>query len=117
MIILPLPPVGINHAYLPRKTKKSGYYRKRELKDWEDECLWLLKKKKVKPVKIQESGNLCVNLCFYYENNRIDIDSRIKFVLDVLERSGLYANDRQITDLIVAKRIVKEEPRVEIEVY
>lgn len=109
--VLPLPPLGTNDGY---HTNKGRWFKDPKVKRWEEECLWLLKGK-VKAVKRDGVG---VNIGFYYPDKlRRDIDGRIKFVLDLFTKAGAYKDDSLVTDLIVAKRLDKNHPRLEVEIY
>lgn len=60
-------------------------------------------------------GPVKLEIWCYFQNSRSDIDGRLKSLLDVLQ-GNLYENDNQILDLVVHKRIDKENPRVEVQV-
>ena len=110
---LPLPPSGVNNAY---HTGKGGrWYKDKDVKDWEEECLWLLKP--IKKWTKFNKGVVIVNIQFYFPNNRFDIDSKIKFVLDMLQKAGAYQNDREVTQLWVVKHIDKKNPHMKVQVY
>jgi Holliday junction resolvase RusA-like endonuclease len=112
--VLPLPPTGVNHMY--HRSAHGGIFRDAKVKAWEEECIWKLKKEK--RVEPDERGMLCVVIALYLGNKRkTDIDGRIKPVLDMLERAGIYENDVLVSDLIVSKHIDIENPRLEVEVY
>lgn len=107
LITLPLPPVSTNHGY---HTSGGRWYKDKRLADWEEECLWLLKKEEK---KIQERYS--VGIWFYFGNKRKnDIDGRIKPVLDLLQKADFYPDDSLVVDLEVHKRYDKENPRIEI---
>lgn len=109
--ILPLPPIGTNNAY---HSGKGHWYKDSKVKEWEEECLWKLKKK----VKLTDKEFITVNIGFYFgDHRRRDIDSLIKFTLDLGTKAGFYKDDSLITDLIVSKRIDSKKPRLEICVY
>lgn len=50
----------------------------------------------------------------YYGSRRPDLDESL--VMDALEEAGVIANDRQIEEKVIAKRIDKDNPRTECEV-
>lgn len=55
-------------------------------------------------------GRLCVHLSLYPPCDRkIDIDNRVKILLDALEEATVYANDEQI-DKIIIERMPVEPP-------
>lgn len=102
-------PTGINHTY---HTNHGKWYKDKKVKDWEEECLWILKKDRSKVIV----DFFIVSMWFYFNNKRKnDIDGRIKACLDLLERAKFIENDSQVTDLIIRKRFDKENSRIEIE--
>ncbi len=108
---LPLPP-STNHAY---HTNKGKWYKDESVTIWEDGCIYKLKKAKW---HFYNLPTICVHIAFYFgDNRRRDIDGKIKFVLDMLQKAGAYKDDNLVTDLIVSKRIDKKNPRLEIDVY
>lgn len=50
----------------------------------------------------------------YYDSRRPDLD--ISLLQDILERAGVYKNDRQIVELHLYKGLDQKDPRVEVEV-
>jgi len=108
-ITLPLPP-SINRTY---KTGNGHFYKSREAHDWETEALWEIKRQVRYPYPML--GRLSVHLTFYFERDS-DIDSRIKAVLDVLQKGQAISNDRDITHLEVLKIIDKVKPRADIRI-
>lgn len=107
---LPLPPSGTNNAY---HTSNGKWYKDRDIVLWERECLYMLRKK----VDLL-TGGITVNIGFYFpDNRRRDIDGKIKFVLDLCQKAGFYVDDSEVVNLIVSKRIDKNNPRLEMEVY
>lgn len=111
-ITLRMPPSNVNHMY--SRTIHGGIFKNPEINVWTDECYYQLKK--LLPLK--KKDRYCVNMGFYHDNKRKnDIDSKIKIVLDMLEKTGVFENDSLVTDLIVAKRYDRNNPRLEIEIY
>lgn len=108
-IILPLPP-AINATY--KTTRKGGFYKSTEAKDWEQESLWLLMKHPKALHKL--TVPVYVGLSYFLSRDR-DIDSMIKITLDILQKSGHVKNDNLIEHLNVKKFTDKKNPRVEIE--
>lgn len=47
----------------------------------------------------------------------LDVDSVVKAVLDGLQQAGVYDDDARIMTLEVNKRLDREDPRVEVEVF
>ncbi len=50
----------------------------------------------------------------YYDSRRPDLD--VSLLQDILEKAGVYKNDRQIVELHLFKYLDKVRPRVEIEI-
>ena len=106
---LPLPPSGVNHAYA---TSGGRWYKVKKLHDWEEDCLWQLKGK-ITP----QIGPVALRIIFVDGDRRKhDVDSRIKFVLDLLEKATLYPDDNMVNKLHVYKKYDKNDPHVEIKV-
>lgn len=107
MFNLPLPPTGVNHAY---STNKGRWFKVKKLHDWENKCLQYLYDK-ITPT----SGSVCLKIIFYDGDKRKrDIDGRIKSILDLFQKAGLYIDDSLVYHLEVFKNYDKENPRVEI---
>ena len=55
------------------------------------------------------TGRLAVDIELYPPNRmKIDIDNRIKALLDVMERAGVYEDDSQIDKLTVERREIEK---------
>jgi len=59
-------------------------------------------------------GDVCVTCTIYYPTRRNDLDPSLIF--DIMEKAGIYKNDRQIKEQHIYHGLDKEKPRVEIEV-
>ena len=100
-------PAGINHTY---HTNQGKFYKDQRVKDWEEECLWILKKA-IKPLHITK-----VSIYFIFNNLRKnDIDGRIKSVLDLLQKAGFYNDDSLVDELRVYKRYDSKKASIVIE--
>ena len=105
-----MPPSNVNHMY--QRTRYGGVYKNPDIAKWELACRPAMKKQKK-----QEKDSYSVSMSFYHDNKRKnDIDSKLKIVLDMLQREGVYPDDCLVTDLVVAKRYDKANPRLELEV-
>jgi len=109
MYIIPLPPTGINHSY---GTNKGHWYKVAKLHKWEATCLEILKDH-ILPTE----GLVGVSIAFFDGDKRKrDIDGRIKSILDLFTKAGLYQDDSLVVHLEVWKKYDKENPRVEISI-
>tara|TARA_R110002051_G_scaffold34736_2_gene77140 strand:- start:1766 stop:2122 length:357 start_codon:yes stop_codon:yes gene_type:complete len=115
MVRLPMPP-SANVMW------RSDFVRKRVIvsragRIFRDECAPILAKYR-QPIE----GALSVTACFYFKSAkvRVDLDNRIKPLLDVCQVTqygcGLYLDDSQITAIHAYKFFDKENPRVEVTV-
>lgn len=112
-IILDLPPTGTNHAY---HTNNGRWYKDDKISVWEKAQLYKLKGVRKPPQAFPDE--LTVSIGFFdKDKRRRDIDGRIKFVLDLLQKAGFYKDDCLITNLIVSKRYDRENSRLEICVF
>lgn len=95
-VTLPLPETT-NQAYA---TNNGRWYKTAKVKSWETEAGWLVKKawKGKKPLR----GSVRVDIRFLVKRDR-DIDGAIKPILDLMQRMGVYENDRQVMKLTVSK--------------
>lgn len=82
----------------------------KDVAQWKrDVTLWMLTQRP----ELHAEGNLAINTVFHFKNNRKDVDSGIKDVLDALQsrkgvvgwddRGALYRNDRQVAATFVVK--------------
>lgn len=110
---LSMPP-GINKTYGVTRKGKIPFYKKPVVREWENEAGWEVKRQ-WKGRKIAMTGELSVEVIFFYKYNR-DIDGGLKVLLDLFQRSGVYANDQQIIELIVHKKQDLLKPRVEVQI-
>lgn len=105
--ILPLPKTT-NHGYA---TNNGRWYKTADQKIWETECAWLVKKQRTHTKTMTGTISAYINL--FLKRDR-DIDGSIKPLLDLLQRTGIYANDSQITYMVVTKTTDKKTPRAEV---
>lgn len=112
MITLPGTPISVNKRLILNKrvgrfANTRAYAELKSAWSWHVKSQW-----RRKPL----TRALSLEINFWYPNRRHDIDNGIKIVLDVLSNL-VYEDDKQIDELIVHKKLDKENPRVEIEVY
>ena len=108
-VILPLPPT-LNHTY---NIANSRLYKNPLVKVWEQEAGFkvMMTMKRRKPFL----GPVEAFLTMFLVRDR-DIDSSLKLILDILQKQGVYLNDRQVEALHVFKR-KDPDPRIELQVY
>ncbi len=115
MVRLPMPP-SANVMW------RSDFYKKRVLvsragRIFRDECAPILAKYR-NPLE----GPVSLTAEFYFKNKlvRVDLDNRIKPLLDVCQRTeyntGLYVDDAQIMAIHAYKYFDPDRPRVEVTV-
>jgi len=113
-ITLPLPP-GINRTYGINRDAEFPLYKRKKAKDWEEEAGWSIKEQF--PGFDTITGPVKMGITWYYEFDR-DIDAGQKLLFDLLETQRIYANDRQIREIMYIKIFKdKKNPRVEVELY
>jgi Holliday junction resolvase RusA-like endonuclease len=99
-------PISVNQLYTGRRFLTPKGKATKEAYGW--------------AAKKQYKGKLItcdvdVQITFYFENKRSDIDNCLKAALDSL--TGIvWEDDSQIQSILVVKYIDKENPRTEIEV-
>ena len=91
---------------------RRGVYKIAKARAWEDEVIYRLSQA---GEYTSIEGKVKLEMVMYLKRDR-DIDSSLKLVLDVLEKAGVYANDKQIVDLHVIKAMDKGDSRLEITV-
>ena len=99
-------PISVNALYTGRRFLTKNGKATKEAMSWEIKSWW-----KHEPLK----DDVCINVLFYFKDNRKDIDGCLKALLDCMQ-GIVYENDRQITELHIFKMIDKKKPRVEIQV-
>lgn len=106
-LTLPLGP-SINHYW--RKTP-TGMRVSEEGISFRQE-VWVA----VRQAKIPKlTGRICVVLRVFPRDRRlIDIDNRIKAVLDALQKAGVYDDDAQVDDLHVSRGPIVQGGRMEL---
>ena len=97
MIVLNLPePPSVNAAYANAKGK--GRIKTKIYKQWETECLWMIKQAKPGIIK----GEFTVTL-FLSEQTRKDVDNCLKATLDLLKTCGVTEDDKRCHTVISTK--------------
>ena len=115
MVRLPMPP-SANVMWRSDFARKRVYVS-RAGRIYRDECAPILAKYR-NPIE----GPVSLTAEFYFKNKlvRVDLDNRIKPLLDVCQRTeyntGLYVDDAQIVAIHAYKFFDAEQPRVEVTV-
>lgn len=60
-------------------------------------------------------GPVGVEITIWYASRRPDLDPSI--ILDVMQKAGVYENDRQVEEMTLFKQLDKQRPRASIEVW
>ena len=114
-LILKLPP-SVNHMYINAKIRgRNMRILNKYANDWYKDAL----EKTI--VYMQESGwqtadeKTILELYFFYPNSRLrDSHNTLKILLDLLERGGIYTNDKYALPRVMDFQLDKGNPRVEI---
>lgn len=103
---LPEPP-SVNEIYA--NVSRKGRVKTRTYKNWESECLWMIRQSK--PGRVH--GRYFVTL-FLSEKTRKDVDNCLKATLDMLAKCGLTPDDKQCAGVCSAHSPDVEEGRCKI---
>jgi len=114
-LILKMPP-SVNHMYINAKIRgRNMRILNKYANDWYKESL------EKTLVYMQESGwqtadeKTILELYFFYPNSRLrDSHNTLKILLDLLERGGIYTNDKYALPRVMDFQLDKGNPRVEI---
>jgi len=94
-------PLSVNQAWCGRRFKSKDY------KEYEKEVFFLMNNFTITMV---EGEKLIVNIIFYFKYPlKRDIDNCIKPLLDIMQKKGLYKDDRYIWELNIVKEQSDEE--------
>jgi len=113
--IVDVPPLGTNNAY---HTNMGRWYKDKKMVHWEEAELW-----KIKAVLLHRKHHLlrfpieCQLVYSYNRRPMPDIDSKIKPVLDLFQKAGIYKNDNEIMKLTVIKQLVTSSPQLYAQFY
>lgn len=113
-ILLPKP-VSVNSLY--RVTCRNGYpstYISQKGKDWFDEAGWIVRQQ----FKIDTLNNDVIVYMWVYTTKASDLDNFSKITLDLLQKSQIIKNDKQVVELHMYKERVKhkKEERMELQI-
>lgn len=57
-------------------------------------------------------GPVRMDITIWYDSRRPDLD--VSLIQDILEKAGVYKNDRQVFEIHAAKKLDKENPRLQV---
>ena len=66
--------------------------------------------------KIVAAYEMRVTIICYFDSRRPDLDNAAKSILDCLQLSEVIKDDRSVMELVMYKKLSKENPRVEISI-
>ncbi len=90
------------NSYQP--AANGGRFKPKKITDFEE-----MVAKEVMAQAIREVlGQFTIEIEIYTKDNRRDIDNQATTIIDSLQDAGVYANDREMVGLLVAKHRVKE---------
>lgn len=109
--ILGQPYSKANSRRLVSHNNKPMFIKSQEALSYQQSALWQLKTQ----VKQTYTGPVAVEMTIYYKTQRPDLDESL--ILDIMEKAGVYKNDRQVKQKHIFHGIDKENPRAEILVW
>lgn len=111
-LTLPEPPCLNQRMRVTNRGRGArGVYIIAKSKDFKDDVFWLWQESKQEMLH----GSLEMQIEWFSASNRSDIDSRLKDVLDGLNKLA-YHDDSQIKKLSIVRVVDKENPRMEVTV-
>jgi len=108
-VTLPLPP-SANRYW--RSLGRGHVTLSAEAKDYREQAGWAARTEGVEPY----SGDVSIQLDFYFPNKRGDLDNRIKQAIDSM-RGHAYDDDKQIMKIVAVRHTDKDNPRLDFTVY
>jgi crossover junction endodeoxyribonuclease RusA len=106
-LVLTTTPISVNDLYTGRRFLTKMGKSAKESMAWEIKSKWRNKK--------LIERELCVEVVFYFKDNRRDIDGSLKALFDCMSGT-IWKNDRQIVECHIWKKIDKKNPRIEIDI-
>lgn len=109
-ITIPNNPISVNHMYGSRGTMR---FLKKEGKEYKKDVATIANVKCPAPI----DGDVGMEIVYYFKDRRRrDVTNYDKAPLDAM--SGIvYHDDKQITDIVLRKRLDKDVPRTEIRIW
>jgi Holliday junction resolvase RusA-like endonuclease len=112
LTILGQPYSKANSRRLVNRGGKPMFIKSKEALEYQESALWQLKSQVRK--KMFESP-VAVEMTIYYKSQRPDLDESL--ILDILEKAGVYKNDRLVREKHIFHGIDKDNPRAEIAIW
>lgn len=95
-------------------TRTGGFYKKKELKDYEKS--FLVQYRSLRHT-MHVDGEFHAAFRVYYRERRKDLDNSFKIIFDCLQSSGIITNDRLCMTIHAEKMVDRMNPRVEIALF
>lgn len=94
------------------KTRDGRFIKSPKAREFETSALWQLKPQvRGKPIE----GDVVLEATIYYRTRRPDLDESL--LMDILEKAGVYHNDRQVRQKNIIGEVDKHHPRIEFSVF
>lgn len=91
---------------------KPRIIKSKKARDWTESALVELAVQNGRRAPM--AGRVKLTAAVFYASRRPDLD--VSLLMDVLEKAGIYNNDRQVHEICATKFYDKERPRVEVKV-
>jgi crossover junction endodeoxyribonuclease RusA len=114
-LVLKLPP-SVNHMYVTAKIRgRNIRVLRKHANDWFNEALEKTRQYIIEEKWEMKSQKIILEIYLYYPNLKTrDSHNMLKILLDVLERGGIYSNDKYALPRIMDFTLDKSHPRIEI---
>jgi Holliday junction resolvase RusA-like endonuclease len=102
-----------NSRRLVRRGNRTISIKSEKALQYEEAALWQLKTivGRRKPFTVP----VAVEMTIYYPDKRQDLDPSL--ILDILQKAGVYENDRQVQEMHLFRSIDKLNPRTDIAIW
>jgi len=102
-----------NSRQMVMRGNRPAFIKSAKALDYEETALWQLKSKlgRHKPFSVP----VAVEITIFYPDRRQDLDPSL--ILDVMQKAGVYENDRLVHEMHLFREIDKLNPRAEIVIW
>jgi len=102
-----------NSRRLVKRGNKLVSIKSEKALNYQESALWQLKSiiGRHKPFSVP----VAVEITIYYPDRRQDLDPSL--ILDIMQKAGVYENDRLVQEMHLFREIDKENPRSEILIW